>query len=206
MARSVATALGHLHHNTQSEITAPHGNLKSSNVLLDDKDEALVADYGLSSLIALPAATQCMVSYKTPEYQSLKQISKKSDIWNYGCFLLELLTGRIAAHSAPPGTNAVDLCAWVNRAMREEWTAEIFDTEIAVQRGANKGMLKLMHVAMRCCDKSPEKRPDIEQVIAEVEEIKATGSPDEDDYSMERSLTDDSFSVTPSVVIVGDRR
>ncbi|KAK6143716.1 hypothetical protein DH2020_024064 [Rehmannia glutinosa] len=209
VARGVARALEHLHLNNQSETTAPHGDLKSSNVLIDENDEILVSDYGLASLIALPIAAQRMVSYKSTEYLSQKQISKKSDVWSYGVLLLELLTGRIPAHSAPPGTNGVDLSGWVHRAVREEWTAEIFDAEIAVQRGANQGMLRLLQIAIKCCDKSPEKRPEISQVLAEVEEIKVGGDSEDEEYpysSFDRSLTDDSLSATPSLVVGDDRR
>lgn len=199
----------HLHRNTRSQTTAPHGNLKSSNILLDENEEILVSDYGLTSLIALPVAAQRMVSYKTPEYQSHKRISKKSDVWSYGCLLLELLTGRIPSHSAPPGTNGVDLCGWVNRAVREEWTAEIFDPEIVVHRGANQGMLRLMQIALKCCDKSPEKRPEIGQVLAEVEKMKVAVDSEDEELaysSLDLSVTDDSLSATSSMVIADDRR
>ncbi|KAL7125133.1 hypothetical protein ABFS83_14G095300 [Erythranthe nasuta] len=206
-ARGVGRALQHLHLNSgRSQTTAPHGNLKSSNVLLDENDETLVSDYGLAALIAAPIAAQRMAAYKCPEYQSRKRISEKSDVWSYGGLLLELLTGRIPAHSAAPGAEGVDLCSWVHRAVREEWTAEIFDAEIAVQSGANNGMLRLMQIAMKCCEKSPEKRPEISQVVAEVEEIKGGGRDSEDDEyssysSLDRSVTDDSWSATPSLVI-----
>ncbi|XP_073021823.1 pollen receptor-like kinase 4 [Primulina eburnea] len=208
VARGVARVLEYLHQNTRSQTTVPHGNLKSTNVLLNENDEILVSDYGLTSLIALPIAAQRMVAYKCPEYLSHKRVSKKSDVWSYGSLLLELLTGRVPAHCAAPGIDGVDLCAWVHRAVREEWTAEIFDAEIAVQRGANQGMLKLMRIAIRCCEKSPEKRPDIGQVAAEVEKIKVAGDSDEEySYSsLERSLTDDSYSVPPSQVSEEDRR
>lgn len=193
----MARALNYLHQNTRSQTAVPHGNLKSSNVLIDENDEILVADYGLTSLIALPIAAQRMVAYKCPEYLSHKSISKKSDVWSYGSLLLELLTGRVSIHSAPAGTNAVDLCSWVHRAVREEWTAEIFDAEMAVQKGANRGMLKLMQIALKCCDRSPEKRPEMGQVVAEVEDMKAGVESEDDDYSYssyDASVTDDSFS------------
>ncbi|KAK6135388.1 hypothetical protein DH2020_030899 [Rehmannia glutinosa] len=210
VARGVARALEHLHQNTRSQTTAPHGNLKSSNVLLDENEETLISDYGLTSLIALPIAAQRMVAYKTPEYQSHKLISKKSDVWSYGCLLLELLTGRIPAHSAPPGINGVDLCGWVHRAVREEWTAEIFDPEIAVVRGANQGMLRLMQIAMKCCEKSPEKRPEIRHVLAEVEKVRVSVDSEEEELShssLERSLTDDSLSATSTaMVVIADNR
>lgn len=201
MARGVARAMKYLHLNTRSQSTVPLGDLKATNVLIDENDEILVSDYGLTSLIALPIAAQRMTSYKCPEYASEKKISKKSDIWSYGCLLLELLTGRIPANAAPPGINGVDLCRWVHRAVREEWTAEIFDPEIAVQRGANNGMLRLMQIAMKCCDKSPGKRPEVNQVLAEVEEINYAGDSEDEDYSYssyDRSLTDESFSATTS--------
>ncbi|CAI9786197.1 unnamed protein product [Fraxinus pennsylvanica] len=185
---SIARALEYLHLAIRSQTIAPHGNLKSSNVLLDENDEVLVSDYGLISLIALPIATQRMVSYKSPEYQGYKRVSKKSDVWSYGCLLLELLTGRIPTQSAPQEANGADLCSWVNRAVREEWTAEIFDVEIAAQRSANHGMLRLMQIAMKCCEKSPEKRPDMAEVLREVEDIKVIVDSEDEDLSLDQSL------------------
>ncbi|XP_051132484.1 probable inactive receptor kinase At2g26730 [Andrographis paniculata] len=194
-ARGVARAVKHLHLNTRSQTTAPHGNLKSSNVLYDEKEEILVTDYGLTSLIALPIVAQRMVAYKCPEYVSQKKISKKSDVWSYGALLLELLTGRM------PGANGLDLCSWVHRAVREEWTAEIFDPEIAVQRGTNRGMVQLLQIALKCCDKAPERRPEIGEVLAEVEDIKVSAESEDDENSNSNSnsysyssLTDDSVS------------
>lgn len=208
IAKAVARALEYLHHqNTNSSrCPVPHGNLKLSNVLLDENDTVLISDYSLSSLVALPIAAQGMVSYKSPEYQNSKRVSKKSDIWSYGCLVLELLTGRMSVQSAPPGINGVDLCSWVHRAVREEWTAEIFDIEISVQRSAAPGMLKLLQVAIRCCDKIPEKRPDMTEIVREIDSIKAVEietDDDEDEFSADdRSLTDESFSTNNSSIIV----
>lgn len=195
VARGVARALDYLHLNTKSQWLVPHGNLKSSNVLLDDINEMVhVTDYGLTSLISLPIAAQRMVAYKSPEYLSSKKISKKSDVWSYGCLLLELLTGHVSAHAA---SNGVDLGSWVHRAVREEWTAEIFDLEISVQRSAALGMLRMLQLAVRCCDKSPDKRPEMSEVVREVENVKVIVD-SEDDMS-DRSLTDDSMSTTSSM-------
>ncbi|KAK5838143.1 hypothetical protein PVK06_006870 [Gossypium arboreum] len=195
IARGVARAMEYLHLNpNSSKCIVPHGNLKPSNILLDENDNVLISDYGLDSLVAVPIAAQRLVAFKSPEYQHSKRISMKSDVWSYGCFLLELLTGRLSAHSAPPGINGVDLCSWVHRAVREEWTAEIFDIEISVQRSAAPGMLKLLQIAIRCCDKIPEKRPEMTEIVREIDSIKAVDSDDSDELSADQSLTDESFS------------
>ncbi|KAL6269710.1 hypothetical protein ACE6H2_026621 [Prunus campanulata] len=204
VARGVARALEYLHHNATSSAqssssTAPHGNLKSSNVLLDENDGVLVSDYGFTSLVALPIAAQRMVSYKSPEYQKTKKVSKESDVWSYGSLVLELLTGKISACTAPPGVNGIDLFSWVHRAVREEWTAEIFDMELTVRRTAcSGGMLRLLQIAMRCCDPSPEKRPKMKEVVREVESIRLPQSEvvEDEDLSLDPSLTDDSLSST----------
>ncbi|GMJ12932.1 receptor-like kinase 1 [Hibiscus trionum] len=207
IARAVARAMEYLHRNVNfSTCVVPHGNLKLSNVLLDEDDTVLVSDYGLASLVAVPIAAQRLVAYKSPEYHNSKRVSMKSDVWSYGCLLLELLTGRLSAHSAPPGINGVDLCSWVHRAVREEWTAEIFDMEISVQRNAAPGMLKLLQVAIRCCEKSPEKRPEMTEIVREIDSIKAVDSEEISD-SADQSLTDESFSTNAStVLVVGDGR
>ncbi|PON63866.1 Tyrosine-protein kinase [Parasponia andersonii] len=205
VARGVARALEFLHLNTSSPVAVPHGNLKSTNILLSENDSALVTDYGLASLIALPVAVQRTVSYRSPEYESTKRVSRKSDIWSFGGLLLELLTGKVAAYTAPAGVRGVDLYSWVHKAVREEWTAEIFDGEIAVnRRSAVPGMLRLLEIAMHCVEKSPERRPDMSEVVREVEEIQLIDqSEDEDDdhghsHSHETSLTDDSMSTIAS--------
>ncbi|KAG9158433.1 hypothetical protein Leryth_013174 [Lithospermum erythrorhizon] len=200
VARAIARAIEYLHLNTTSQTSIPHGNLRSSNVLFDENDVVLVSDYGLTSIVAIPIATQRMVAFQSPEFKSHKKVSRKSDVWSYGCLILELLTGKVSVFSSTEGgLNGVDLCNWVHRAVREEWTAEIFDGEILSQKSANYGMVSLMQIAMRCCDRSPEKRPEMSEVVREVENIKLTiDSEDEEDGSMEQSLTDDSaISSTP---------
>lgn len=186
----------YLHLNTN--FLVPHGNLKSTNVLLDSDENALVSDYSLDSLISL--AAQRTVCYRSPEYKSTRRVSKKSDVWSYGCLLLELLTGKVGVHTAPPGVSGVDLCTWVHTAIREEWTAEIFDGEIAVnRRSALPGMLRLLVIALHCVEKLPEKRPEMSEVVRQVEEIQFKDqSEDEGDLSLERSYTDDSISTVTS--------
>jgi len=202
VARGVARALVYLHLNNKFQNIVPHGNLRSSNVLFDENDAVLVSDFGLASLIAQPIAAQHMVVYKSPEYGYARKVTMESDVWSYGSLLIELLTGKVSINSAPPGTNGVDLCSWVHRAVREEWTAEIFDKEMSGQKSALPGMLRLLQIAMRCIERFPEKRPEMREVMREVEKIQAPViSEEDDDVSGDRSsLTDDSLSTSTSMI------
>ncbi|KAL6183169.1 hypothetical protein ACLB2K_044580 [Fragaria x ananassa] len=176
VAQGVARGVEYLHLNATSPNIPPHGNLKSSNILFNENDTVLVSDYGFASLVALPIAAQRMVSYKAPEYKRTKRVSKESDVWSYGTLLLELLTGKISVCTAPPGVSGVDICSWVHRAVREEWTAEIFDLELSEHKTTCSGMLRLLQIAMRCCDPTPEKRPMMSEVSREVQNIRSTES------------------------------
>ncbi|KAK9166739.1 hypothetical protein Scep_001930 [Stephania cephalantha] len=206
VAIAVARGMEFLHANTKLDNAIPHGNLKSSNVLLDENQKVLVSDHALASLITLPISVQQMSAYKCPEYQHCRKVSRKTDVWCYGSLLLELLTGRVPSFAAPKGTNGVDLSSWAHRAVREEWTAEIFDPEISrycTRRHEAQGMMKLLELALWCCDKSPEKRPDMHQVAREIGDMKVNELEDEEDLtSFDRSLTEDSISTNGSGIIV----
>ncbi|KAK9096728.1 hypothetical protein Sjap_022225 [Stephania japonica] len=207
VAIEVARGMEFLHANMKLDNAIPHGNLKSSNVLLEENQKVLVSDHRLAaSLITLPIAVQQMSAYKCPEYQHYRKVSRKSDVWCYGSLLLELLTGRVPSFAAPKGTNGVDLSSWAHRAVREEWTAEIFDPEISrycTRRHEAQGMMKLLELALWCCDKSPEKRPDMHQVVREMGDMKVNELEDEEDLSsFDPSLTEDSISTNGSGIIV----
>ncbi|XP_018681380.2 pollen receptor-like kinase 4 [Musa acuminata AAA Group] len=179
VAQGVAQAMEFLHLNMRSSV--PHGNLKATNVLLDENDKPLVCDHGLAPLIPASLAVHRMVCYKSPEYQLNRSMSRKTDVWSYGCLLLELITGRVAANSRPGGVRSVELCHWVNRAVREEWTGEVFDAEMLVQKRATSGMIMLLKLALWCCEQSPEKRPEMAEVARELERITAGEADTEDD-------------------------
>ncbi|KAJ0975093.1 hypothetical protein J5N97_017058 [Dioscorea zingiberensis] len=185
VAKDVAKAMAYLHKMSGGMII-PHGNLKASNVLLDENDTALVTDYCLTPIVPPSLAASFMLAYKSPEYVRRRKVSRKSDVWSYGCLLVELITGKLPDYSSPEGGKGVDLGNWIHKAVREEWTFEVFDLELAAQRDAYKGMFMLLQVALRCCEKSPEKRPEMEEVVEEVEAIKPCAS-DEDEDEQESS-------------------
>lgn len=180
VAFGVAQAMEFLHSRLKEIAAVPHGNLKASNILLNEDDKPLVCDYGLLPLIPSTLAVHRTVCYMSPEYLKNRTVSRKTDVWSYGCLLLELVTGRIPMSAAPGGVHGIQLCHWVNRAVREEWTAEVFDEEILNHKRESRGMIKMLKLALWCCEWTPEKRPEMEELVSEISRIVGGGVDAED--------------------------
>ncbi|PKU62203.1 probably inactive leucine-rich repeat receptor-like protein kinase IMK2 [Dendrobium catenatum] len=171
IAMGTARGLSHLHNN----VNIIHGNLTSSNVLLDDNYNVKIADYGLSRLMTAAAnsnviATAGALGFRAPELSKLKKASTKTDVYSLGVIMLELLTGK----SPGDAVNGADLPQWVASIVKEEWTNEVFDLELMKDAAGNAGdeLLNTLKLALHCVDPSPGARPEVREVLQQLEEIK----------------------------------
>ncbi|CAI0398021.1 unnamed protein product [Linum tenue] len=170
IAQGMTRGLLYLHNNEN----IIHGNLTSSNVLLDERNESKIADYGLSRLMTAAAntnviATAGALGYRAPELSKLKKANTKTDVYSLGVIILELLTGK----SPGEAMNGVDLPQWVASIVKEEWTNEVFDVELmrdATEIGDE--LLNTLKLALHCVDPTPSARPEVQQVLQQLEEIR----------------------------------
>ena len=78
-------------------------DLKPSNVLLDEHDNIVIADYGLAVMVERSIVSSSMstaeggtAAYMAPEQYDSSQfgkVSDKTDVWALGCIISEMLTG-----------------------------------------------------------------------------------------------------------------
>ncbi|XWS43478.1 hypothetical protein CRYUN_Cryun16bG0107600 [Craigia yunnanensis] len=192
-------------HEEYSAPKIPHGNVKSSNVLLDKNGVALISDFGLSLLLNPVLAIARLGGYRAPEQAEVKRLSQKADVYSFGVLLLEVLTRRAPSQYPSPTRprveeeeQAVDLPKWVRSVVKEEWTAEVFDQELLRYKSIEEELMSLLHVGLACVVPQPEKRPTMAEVAKIIEDIRVEQSPLGEDYDESRN------SLSPSLFTTED--
>ncbi|KAI3793313.1 hypothetical protein L1987_35930 [Smallanthus sonchifolius] len=175
IARDTAEGLAYLHFSAVPPIY--HRDVKSSNILLDEKLNAKVADFGLSRLAEadLSHVTTCAqgtLGYLDPEYYRNYQLTDKSDVYSFGVVLLELLTSEKAIDfNRPP--DDVNLAIYVKRLVEEERLLDAVDPNL--KKGASKLELETMKalgfLAVGCLEERRQNRPSMKEVTEEIEYI-----------------------------------
>ncbi|XP_078444415.1 putative inactive receptor kinase At1g48480 [Wolffia australiana] len=183
IALAAARGIEYIHSISPS---SSHGNIKSSNVLMDKPAGAKVSDHGLAQLGggAAAAAPNRLAGYRAPEVTDPRRISQKADVYSFGVLLLELLTGKAPAQ-ALLNDEGVDLPRWVQSVVREEWTAEVFDSELLRFQSAEEEMMQLLQLAVDCTAQYPDSRPAMAEIVAKIEEIQRSSGPAKDESSAE---------------------
>ncbi len=93
------------------------GDLKPGNLLIDDDNRLVVADFGISAVASSSiVSTQSAASGGTPAYMSPEQLdsdlgeaTSKVDIWAWGCIMYEMLAGNPPWHGKTPHQIMVDV-------------------------------------------------------------------------------------------------
>ncbi|KAJ6295199.1 hypothetical protein OIU78_023251 [Salix suchowensis] len=200
IVKGVAKGLAYLYKEFPT-LALPHGHLKSSNVLLDDTFDPLLTDYALVPVVNKDHSQRFMVAYKSPECSRSDRPNRKTDVWSLGILILEILTGKFPENYLTLGKGGdADLATWVSSVVREEWTGEVFDMDMMRTKNCEGEMLKLLKIGMCCCEWNLERRWDLKEAVAKIEELKERDNDDwsnsyasEGEVSSSRAVTDDDF-------------
>lgn len=168
---SLETARGLAHIHSEGGAKFIHGNIKSSNILLTQDLNPCISDFGLTPLMNLIFSTSRGPGYYAPEVMETRKITQKSDVYSFGVLLLEMLTGKTPLKSSPHD-DAVDLPRWVRSVVREEWTAEVFDTELLGYQSVEEEMVQMLQIGLACVARGPDVRPTMDEVVRMIEEIR----------------------------------
>ncbi|KAL5570851.1 hypothetical protein UlMin_020448 [Ulmus minor] len=182
IATEIAGALSYLH--SAASFPIYHRDIKSSNILLDEKYGAKVADFGTSRSVTidhthLTTLVHGTFGYLDPEYFQSSQFTEKSDVYSFGVVLVELLTGQKAI-SMTRSTEGRSLATYFIVSMKESRLFDILDAQVT--ESPKEEIMIVANVAMRCLNLNGKKRPTMKEVTAELEGIqmseKVSGFPE----------------------------
>ncbi|MED6193614.1 hypothetical protein PIB30_021266 [Stylosanthes scabra] len=170
----VAGALFYLHSIAYQPIY--HRDVKSTNILLDGKYRAKLADFGASRLISteathLTTVVQGTFGYLDPEYFHTSQFTEKSDVYSFGVVLVELLTGQKPISSMREEEDAKSLASYFVVTMERECLFEIVDKRV-MKEGEQEQIIGVANLAYRCLELNGRKRPTMKEVTFELERIR----------------------------------
>ncbi|KAM1771196.1 hypothetical protein ACFX11_046048 [Malus domestica] len=172
IAAEVAGALSYLH--SAAGFPIYHRDIKSTNILLDDKYRAKVADFGTSRSVSIDQTHLTTIvhgtfGYLDPEYFQSSQFTDKSDVYSFGVVLLELLTGEKSV-SLTRSPEIRGLVTYFNFSMEENRLFDIIDARVK-EEGVKEDILSVANLANRCLDMSGKRRPTMKEVAMELERI-----------------------------------
>ncbi|KAJ0464552.1 putative protein kinase RLK-Pelle-WAK family [Helianthus annuus] len=178
IATEVAGALSYLHSATSIPIY--HRDIKTTNILLDEKYRAKVSDFGTSRFVSIDQThvttlVKGTFGYLDPEYFQSSQFTEKSDVYSFGVVLLELFTREKPISLTKFGEHR-NLATYFIFAMKEGRVISIFDQ--AVVKEDSKGvLLTIANLAMRCLNTNGKQRPSMKEVAMELEGIRTSHVP-----------------------------
>ncbi|KAJ3695101.1 hypothetical protein LUZ60_000478 [Juncus effusus] len=162
--------LEYLHKGCEPQII--HRDVKTSNVLLNQKLEAKISDFGLSRALSNDLYTHISTNvvgtfgYVDPQYQLTFQLNEKSDVYSFGVVILEVITAQ------PPiitGIQNVHITQWVRQRLASEGMYEIIDVKLLGLYDISSAT-KVVNLALKCTVDIAAQRPVISDVVSELKD------------------------------------
>ncbi|KAI7984191.1 putative LRR receptor-like serine/threonine-protein kinase RKF3 [Camellia lanceoleosa] len=166
IALGTARGLAYLHYGAQPAII--HRDIKASNILLDEKFEAKVADFGLAKftpegMTHLSTRVAGTMGYVAPEYALYGQLTERSDVYSYGVVFLELLSGKKALMSVNEDQPTL-VTEWAWSLVRKGRALDVIEDGMR-DLGPPEVMEKYVLVAVLCSHPQLYARPTMDQVV-----------------------------------------
>lgn len=167
IALGVARGIDYLHHGCDMQIL--HFDIKPHNILLDEKFNPKISDFGLAklyptdgSIVNLTAARGTM-GYMAPEmfYKNVGGVSYKADVYSFGMLLMEIAGRRKNMNPFEDDVSQIYFPSWAYEQLSAGKELEVKDAT-AEER---KMIKKIMIVALWCIQMKPSDRPPMNRVV-----------------------------------------
>ncbi|KAM7250385.1 hypothetical protein ACFE04_022268 [Oxalis oulophora] len=173
IAAEIAGALFYLH--SAASLPIYHRDIKSTNILLDEKYRSKVADFGTAKSLAIDQThvttkVAGTFGYLDPEYFQSSQFTDKSDVYSFGVVLVELLTGQKVI-SRTRSDEDRSLATYFIVAMEANKLLDIIDPQVMKEEDKREEVMEAAILARRCLYLNGRNRPTMKQVTIELARI-----------------------------------